>query len=35
MLMTLKNKYHALNKRCFEFKLDHEEEKSTLNNDNK
>ena len=35
MLMTLKNKYYALNKRCFEFRLDYKEKKSTLNDNNK
>ena len=34
MLMILKNKYHALNERCSESEFDHEEKKSTLNDDN-
>ena len=35
MLMTLKNKYHALNKRCSESELNHEEKKSTSSDNNK
>ena len=34
MLITSKNRYHALNEQYFEFKLDHEKEKLTLNDDN-
>ena len=34
MLMILKNRYHALNKQCFESKLDYETEESTLSDDN-
>ena len=32
--MISKNRYHALNERCSESKLNHEEEKSTSSDDN-
>ena len=34
MLMTSKNKYHALNERYSESELDHEEKELTSNDDN-
>ena len=34
MLIILKNKYHALNERCFKSKFDHEKEKYTSSDDN-
>ena len=35
MLITSKNKYHALNKQCFEFEPDYKKKDSILNDDNK
>ena len=34
MLIILKNKYHALNKRYFELELDHEEKELISSDDN-